>query len=142
MRVLVNGLSAMGARTGIGHYTAQLLRCLHDQAPHDVFENFPGPWAQKRRALWQRLRARLLPESKVVPRGQTAVSSRPGWRAWCVGRARALARKWLASELRLRGRRGGVDLYPEPHNIPLPTDLPTVVTVHDLSVLLHPQWHP
>ena len=41
-----------------------------------------------------------------------------------------------------RGRRGGFDLYHEPNNIPLPTDLPTVVTVHDLSVLLHPQWHP
>jgi glycosyltransferase involved in cell wall biosynthesis len=146
MRVLVNGLSALGARTGIGHYTAQLLRCLHDQAPHDVFESFPGPWVQKRRALWQRLRGRLLPESKAaldaVPAGQTAGSSRPGWRAWCVGRARALARKWLASELHFRGRRGGFDLYHEPNNIPLPTDLPTVVTIPDVSVLLYPEWHP
>ena len=142
MRVLVNGLSALGARTGIGHYTAQLLRCLQDQAPHDVFESFPGPWGQKRRALVQRLRARLLTDFKAAPAGQELVSSRRGWRAWCVGRARALARKWLASELQSRGRRGGFDLYHEPNNIALPTDLPTVVTVHDLSVLLHPQWHP
>src|ERR1700722_8899827 len=103
MRVLINELSAGGARTGIGHYTAQLVRCLRAQAPHDVIESFPGPWVQKRRALWQRLRAGLQPESKAapnaVPTGQPAVSRRPGWRAWCVGRGSALTKKWLASVL-------------------------------------------
>jgi alpha-1,3-rhamnosyl/mannosyltransferase len=34
------------------------------------------------------------------------------------------------------------DVYHEPNYIPLPCDLPTVVTVHDLSALLHPEWHP
>ena len=57
-----------------------------------------------------------------------------------MGRARSLGRIVLALDLRLRG--GGCDLYHEPNNIPLPSDLPTVVTVHDLSALLHPEWHP
>jgi alpha-1,3-rhamnosyl/mannosyltransferase len=39
-------------------------------------------------------------------------------------------------------RRGGYDLYHEPNFIPLECDLPTVTTVHDLSVLRHPEWHP
>src|SRR5207245_1000631 len=30
----------------------------------------------------------------------------------------------------------------EPNYIPLECDLPTVASVHDLSVLLHPEWHP
>src|SRR5439155_6150447 len=34
------------------------------------------------------------------------------------------------------------DLYHEPNHIPLRCNLPTVVTLHDLSVLLHPEWHP
>jgi alpha-1,3-rhamnosyl/mannosyltransferase len=34
------------------------------------------------------------------------------------------------------------DLYHEPNFIPWESDLPTVVTVHDLSVVLHPEWHP
>ena len=34
------------------------------------------------------------------------------------------------------------DLYHEPNFLPFPSDLPTVVTVHDLSVLSHPEWHP
>jgi alpha-1,3-rhamnosyl/mannosyltransferase len=34
------------------------------------------------------------------------------------------------------------DLYHEPNFVPLPGQTPTVVTLHDLSVLLHPEWHP
>jgi alpha-1,3-rhamnosyl/mannosyltransferase len=34
------------------------------------------------------------------------------------------------------------DLYHEPNFLPLPNDVPTVATFHDLSVLLHPEWHP
>ncbi len=37
---------------------------------------------------------------------------------------------------------GRYDLYHEPNFIPLPSDLPTVATLHDLSVLVHPEWHP
>ena len=63
-------------------------------------------------------------------------------RSWCVNQARALARAWLTHELHLRGRWGAFDLYHEPNNIPQPTDLPTIVTIADLSVLLYPEWHP
>src|SRR5262249_6333404 len=38
--------------------------------------------------------------------------------------------------------RTGYDLYHEPNVVPFSCDLPTVTTVHDLSVLLHPEWHP
>jgi alpha-1,3-rhamnosyl/mannosyltransferase len=33
-------------------------------------------------------------------------------------------------------------MYHEPDTIPFSTSVPTVTTVHDLSVLLYPQWHP
>jgi alpha-1,3-rhamnosyl/mannosyltransferase len=36
----------------------------------------------------------------------------------------------------------GYDLYHETNFIPLPCDYPTVATLHDLSVVLHPEWHP
>jgi glycosyltransferase involved in cell wall biosynthesis len=39
-------------------------------------------------------------------------------------------------------RADAFDLYHEPNFIPWETDLPTVITVHDLSVVLHPEWHP
>jgi alpha-1,3-rhamnosyl/mannosyltransferase len=34
------------------------------------------------------------------------------------------------------------DLYHEPNILPLPCDRPTVATLHDLSALHHPEWHP
>jgi glycosyltransferase involved in cell wall biosynthesis len=34
------------------------------------------------------------------------------------------------------------DVYHEPNVIPVDSPLPTITTIHDLSVLLHPEWHP
>src|SRR6185295_2187982 len=34
------------------------------------------------------------------------------------------------------------DLYHEPNYLALPTELPTVVTIHDLSPILMPEFHP
>jgi alpha-1,3-rhamnosyl/mannosyltransferase len=48
----------------------------------------------------------------------------------------------LARHFRATSQRGGFNLYHEPNYIPLPSDLPTVAPIHDLSVLLHPEWHP
>lgn len=56
--------------------------------------------------------------------------------------ARALAKAAYRLHLRLAARLGRFDLYHEPNFVPVPTHLPTVVTVHDLSVILHPEWHP
>ncbi|MFO0838424.1 MAG: glycosyltransferase family 1 protein [Phycisphaerae bacterium] len=41
---------------------------------------------------------------------------------------------------RLAARR--YDVYHEPNHIPMRCALPTVTTIHDLSVLAHPEWHP
>jgi alpha-1,3-rhamnosyl/mannosyltransferase len=41
-----------------------------------------------------------------------------------------------------RVRAGLFDVYHEPNFMPSPCRRPTVATIHDLSVLLHPEWHP
>jgi alpha-1,3-rhamnosyl/mannosyltransferase len=51
--------------------------------------------------------------------------------------ARRIYAAWLAGAL----RRGGYGLYFEPNNVPLAFGPRTVVTLHDLSVHEHPQWH-
>jgi alpha-1,3-rhamnosyl/mannosyltransferase len=48
----------------------------------------------------------------------------------------------LTRHFRSYSVRGLYDLYHEPNYIPLASDLPTVATLHDLSVLLYPEWHP
>ena len=53
---------------------------------------------------------------------------------------------WLApayaAHFHAVARLGRFDLYHEPNLVPFRVPLPTVVTVHDLSVILFPQWHP
>jgi alpha-1,3-rhamnosyl/mannosyltransferase len=53
-----------------------------------------------------------------------------------------LARSAYAAHFHSIARLGRFDLYHEPNLVPFRVQLPTVVTVHDLSVILFPQWHP
>ena len=52
------------------------------------------------------------------------------------------ARFGYATHFHAAARFGRFDLYHEPNLVPFSVRLPTVVTVHDLSVLLFPEWHP
>ena len=53
-----------------------------------------------------------------------------------------LARSAYAAHFHSVARLGRFDLYHEPNLVPFRLQMPTVVTVHDLSVILFPQWHP
>src|SRR5438105_4308235 len=108
MRVLVNGLTAWGGRTGIGHYTAQLLRCLGDQ-PADV-TCFPSPWIRQARHAWVRLRP-WLERGGPPPPNAVAPDTSPGWRQKTVRRLRSLGHSLLTRNLQKYCRRGRYDLY-------------------------------
>ena len=56
MRVLVNQSTALGAKSGIGHYTLALLDALRALAPMDEFDVFPPRWWQSFRKLGSALR--------------------------------------------------------------------------------------
>jgi glycosyltransferase involved in cell wall biosynthesis len=142
MRVLVNALTASGGRTGIGHYTAELLRCLRDQSAGDTIDCFPSPWIRQTRRAWLRLRPWLERGGSPTPKAAAISNQSPGWRQQTLGRLRSLGHTLLSRNHLAYCRRGSYDLYHEPNFIPLPSDLPTIATLHDLSVLLHPEWHP
>src|SRR5262245_61059280 len=59
MHVVVNRLAALGQKTGIGHYTTQLLRCLQEQAPTGAIEEFPRGWVGRVREAAAAARPRL-----------------------------------------------------------------------------------
>lgn len=131
MRVVVNATAALGPRTGVGHYTVELVRALRATKavrvtvyPHPAVARIrtwlrggPKPAApgEARRSLWKRA---------------LRVPFRWGWRAL------------IEQEARHAFHPRAVDLYHEPNFFPVRTRLPTVVTVHDLSAVLHPEWHP
>jgi glycosyltransferase involved in cell wall biosynthesis len=137
MRVLVNTSASMGARTGIGHYTGELVRCLRERpGPHAV-DVFPPWWL----ATARRLAERCAPRTDTIPHVPSP-SAAVSWRGRLLAGLRSTFHQVLANRFRAACRRGNYDLYHEPNYIPLPSDLLTVTTVHDLSVLLHPEWHP
>lgn len=139
MRVLFNSLCTLRTRTGVGHYAAELGDALRQRPGADV-ECFPTGWVRSAVAAMCRLRPK--PPSHQ-PSAAPSVWTRLRGAVKRVGAAGVLraAQDFERITFRLAARRG-FDLYHEPNYLPFPTDLPTVVTVHDLSVLLHPHWHP
>jgi O-antigen biosynthesis alpha-1,3-rhamnosyltransferase len=136
MRVVINASAVVGPRTGVGHYTVELVRALAGTG-HVGITLYPHPVLAK-------LRIRLGGGPKPAqPALAGAARPRPPlWR-----RAARVPFRWgwralIEQEARHAFHPRRVDLYHEPNFFPLPTRLPTVVTVHDLSAVLHPEWHP
>jgi alpha-1,3-rhamnosyl/mannosyltransferase len=143
MRVILNTLSVSGLKTGVGHYTAELLRCLQQQAGEDVIDYFPGPWMRHAYAAWTRFsRGPARPGLALVGRSSAPAPPRGGLKSWVAGCLRTPGRALMGWSFHTLCRMRKYDLYHEPNFIPLPGDTPTIVTIHDLSVLLHPEWHP
>ncbi|HEY3787624.1 MAG TPA: glycosyltransferase family 1 protein, partial [Urbifossiella sp.] len=129
MRVIVNGVSAIKPKTGVGHTTVYLHRALCKQSRADSFWLYPGEWIST-------TARRMLQRPKVVS-SPTKSNSIAG-----TARLTELAKAAYRAHFQAAARWGNFDLYHEPNFVPIRTHLPTVVTVHDLSVLLHPEWHP
>lgn len=132
MHVLIDYLTALRRRTGIGHYVAELVRHLQaTAAPEDAVSTYPGP-----------LETALLRWRKGSARGRgpdSAGGERDGgWRQTLLTWGRRLS-DW---HFRVATWARRFDLYHEPNAIPLPCSRPTIATVCDLSVVLHPEWHP
>jgi len=142
MRVVVNQLAALGQKTGVGHYTSQLVRCLLALAPKGEIETFPEGWLRWGRESFTKFR----PYLEGSGSGASAAAARGGagstWRSITLGLLRQSGRALNAHHFRRTCARRDYTLYHEPNFIPLPCDRPTIVTVHDLSVLVHPEWHP
>jgi glycosyltransferase involved in cell wall biosynthesis len=146
MRVVLNRQPMLGARTGIGHYTAELLAALVDRAAANEIHAYPTGW------MW-RLQTCFLGQ----PASTTGhAGGKPSWRRWLPGisvlrrvAAAPRIRSLLRTALPLKDRHfqrvcrsENYDLYHEPNILPMPCDRPTIVTLHDLSAIAHPEWHP
>jgi glycosyltransferase involved in cell wall biosynthesis len=131
MRVLFNGASAIRPKTGVGHTTANLHRALVAEFPRDAFWLYPGDRARRFAARFFKPSARSSgsPPKPRLP----SLPKRLALRA---------ARLGYAAHFHAVARVGRFDLYHEPNLVPFGVPLPTVVTVHDLSVILFPEWHP
>jgi glycosyltransferase involved in cell wall biosynthesis len=131
VRVIVNQLAVFGPKTGIGHYTHQLLSCLRQQLGAQQISAFPNGLLGTTGGTWLHVRSLL-----------KARSTGPSLRKAILSHLQHAGGKMLRRHFHSMCVNRSPQLYHEPNYLPLPTDVPTVVTLHDLSVLLHPEWHP
>ena len=144
MRVIFNRSSAWAVKTGVGHYAAQLYQGLLRQAGRDEdIECFPNRWLWWARRAWALVRS---PDKCHVDVRQHEARRESAGTADSQHVPLARLRRWargLLEKHRANTFHGGrYDLYHEPNFIPEPSDIPTLATLHDLSGLLHPEWHP
>jgi alpha-1,3-rhamnosyl/mannosyltransferase len=139
MRIIINRLPALGHPTGIGHYAAQLVRCLREQTSPGTVHVFPHQLTNYAHLAYLHLRHKM--EAKrdedVHPADHLTVPGRIA-----PSRMRRYGQTLITSYFRIMCRLRRFDLYHEPNFIPMPCGFPTVATVADLSVVLHPEWHP
>ncbi len=121
MRIGIDGIPLATPKTGIGHYTFELACGLAQLAPQDEFDLVaPVPLELKDR------RRSDLPAN-------LRVSTVP---------INALRRRWWTIGLPLYVRQNRLALFHGTnYNVPLWQRCPTVVTIHDLSLLLHAHTH-
>ncbi|MEW6251179.1 MAG: glycosyltransferase family 1 protein [Planctomycetota bacterium] len=126
--VIVNDRVLLLPLTGVGHYVRQLLAALRSEADIRAHPFLTGVLG---------IRAR-----RDTHAASPARAVRPGLRQRL--RRSSAVRSVLQASYAVAFRRGarGYQLYHEPNHIPIRCDRPTVTTIHDLSVLEHPEWHP
>lgn len=128
MLIGIDGTPLREIKTGVGHYTVELARSLARVSPEDQLEIVsPFPLSH-------------IMESESGQEAATAVSP-PNLRARQV-KANALERHWWTIGLPRYIKQRGVALFHGTnYDVPLWKRCPTVLTIHDLSLLLHPDTH-
>ena len=123
MRIALDGFPLSSPKTGIGHYTLQLARALAEISPDDHFELIsPFPFCD---AVVQELQQASI--TNLVLNNPQAASFR---------------RRWWALGLPLLLRQNSFDLFHGTnYEVPLWNRRRNLVTIHDLSLLLHPEYH-
>jgi len=148
MRVLVSLVSTLRAKTGVGHYTAQLFDGLRRLAHPDRIDGYPSRSVTLARRGWAWVRGRAAATAPATtsmaaqPASNPDETLRPGLRQRAVLALSRFGRGLLERHERRCFFERGYDLYHEPNFIPLPSSYATISTLHDLSGLLHPDWHP
>ena len=150
MRIIVNRYCELERRTGIGNYSNQLVTAMLRIKHPMTIESFPQGWAKGVESSRAQRRARLSNQGEPAADLSGAESSEPAlsWTEKLLGLGHRISERYLPGpserllQRQYRLLSSVCDLYHEPNCIPWESDLPTITTLPDLSVILHPEWHP
>lgn len=123
MRIGLDAYPLSEIKTGVGHYTYELSRHLAEEFDDEYLLVSPRPFEQSAIAGIH------APETNgrlhLIEQRTNFLTSR--W--WSIGLPRFLRKEKLQI------------FHGTNHQIPLVGACPSIVTIHDLSLLLHPAWH-
>lgn len=145
MKIAVNIHCLHPPLTGIGHYARNLLLRLRDDPRVEQLVGVSHAGWHSQQEVFDIISHSRGYEMIEQDRGLTLAR-----RAWSKGRrmmpvlpGAGRARAWFNHRLAARERARYADfVYWEPNYLLLPLDNPALVTVHDLSHLRYPQYHP
>lgn len=124
MLIGIDGLPLCEPKTGVGHYTFELVRALALLTPEDNFE----------------LVSHTAFASQV--KEETAQSTLPANLSFVQKKTRALDRFWWTAGLPRYIRESRIALFHGTnYDVPLWNNCPTVLSIHDLSLQLHAHTH-
>ncbi len=138
MHVLMNGIVACRPKTGIGHYVQSLYEHSSPPTAADRLSLFPGTGTVRLLQIMLRGGGKSSSRNRIEPDSNSALAWKARSKRW-IQRAGSLV---FRRAFRMTAAKLGCDLYHEPNFIPWACDVPAVATIHDLSVLLYPDWHP
>lgn len=145
MKIAVNIHCLHPPLTGIGHYARNLLLRLREDARVEELVGISNAGWHSQQELFD-----ILSHSRGYELIEQQNSHQLGRRIWNRGRrllpaipGAGRARAWLNHRLDARERSSTAQyIYWEPNYLLLPIDNPALVTVHDLSHLRYPEYHP
>lgn len=135
LKVVIDDRPLRRTRTGVGNYIAELLRLLRRSEGATGVRAAPFLASH---GLRRENGADAADDADVPAAAQDPQDVGGGRKPWWM---RALIQTAYGAAFRTLAR-GRYDLLHEPNHIPVRCGLPTVTTIHDLSVLDHPEWHP
>jgi len=135
VRVIINDRCLRNARTGVGHYVCELLAALPGVDPG--IELLPFYRTYLRRGNSDKAAdGGESPQGDLHKKREIRPPIRPpDWLRRLLQRGYETAFEAIGTWKRFR-------LYHEPNHIPGPWNGPVMTTIHDLSVLRYPEWHP
>ena len=128
MRIAIDATPAAVQTGGVGRYTRELIRALVQETDDDVFILSLAASDEASRALFDQLPPGAWREIRRLPARERVMTT-----AWHRLRIPILVERWV----------GDHDLFHGTDFTLPPTNASTVVTIHDLSFLVHPEFaHP
>jgi glycosyltransferase involved in cell wall biosynthesis len=135
MHIVINAVPLLSRLTGVGHCIYRTAKALLDIDTRNRYSFYYGYFSDKLISPAYPAGDRSETAFTGLHRTKTVVDSHP--------RVRAAARKIAAAWHRVASVGRRFDLYYEPNYIPVELNARRIVTtVHDLSFIRHPEWHP